>query len=175
MCFRYWQNPDREILWKTTVKESYIENFIKKLWREQDTRLEPNISALARSSEPPLLWNLFLKTNETLFCPLFLVHAHQKHLIFFYECSWVQSKFDVRLHRGKKDKLLLLELKRNTKALFSCVKIAINTHWMLHVKNMPLTPQTEQLLSSVFFSSSSSRSSPTAKMSRDKKECASRE
>lgn len=75
----------------------------------------------------------------------------------------------------KKDKLLLLELKRNTKAPFSRVKIAINTHWMLHVKNMPLTPQTEQLLSSVFFFSSSSRSSPTAKTSRDKKECASRE
>lgn len=45
-----------------------------------------------------------------------------------------------------------MELKRNTKALFSCGKIAINTHWLLHVKNMPLTSQAEQLLSSAFLS-----------------------
>lgn len=83
MSFRYWHNPEKK---KRKVKET--ETSSKSSYMNKRARFQPRCQG---STQTGMYLNLFLKTNETLSRLTFLVvkvtPAHQKHLIFFYECS----------------------------------------------------------------------------------------
>lgn len=151
MYFRYWQNPEREILSKTKrkVKESYIENFIKKLWHGQDSEAGARHLSPGRELRASHVLESLLKNQWKAILPSFFGSCSSKTSHFLLRVLLSSIKIWCKTpQEKKKTSSYYWNWKEIPRLFFSCVKIAINTHWMLHVKNMPLT---SQLLSSAFF------------------------